>query len=150
MLYPRHPNTVRCLTGMFLGSSHIPNLSLGGNGCFSGCFFVLFSHGYLQGESPKSFHHSTRWLVWKPLGPLLKVKPFVGPTWKIPRSTQRSCLGIRRSPKMCHEFCWLPQGIRNNPNCLQRSSCIRLEAVRFQHTNDCWKMVVMVVGMVGW
>ena len=30
------------------------------------------------------------------------VKLIVGPTCKIPRSTQRSCLGIRRSPKMCH------------------------------------------------
>ena len=29
------------------------------------------------------------------------VKLLVGPTCKIPRSTQRSCLGIRRSPKMC-------------------------------------------------
>ena len=29
-------------------------------------------------------------LTWQPLGPLLKVKLLVGPTFKIPRSTQRS------------------------------------------------------------
>ena len=34
--------------------------------------------------------------------PGLKVKLLLGPTsCKIPRSTQRSCSGIRRSPKMC-------------------------------------------------
>ena len=33
--------------------------------------------------------------------PGLKVKLLVGPTCKIPRSTQRGCSGIRRSPKMC-------------------------------------------------
>ena len=37
----------------------------------------------------------------QPLGPLLKVKLLVGPTCKIPVSSFRSCLGIRRSPKMC-------------------------------------------------
>ena len=35
--------------------------------------------------------------TWQPLGPLLKVKLLVGPTCKIPRSTQRGCSGIRRS-----------------------------------------------------
>ena len=30
---------------------------------------------------------------WQPLGPLLKVKLLVGPTCKIPRSTQRRRLG---------------------------------------------------------
>ena len=41
---------------------------------------------------------------WQPLGKtLLKVKLLVGPTCKIPRSTQRSVWGIRRSPKMCQE-----------------------------------------------
>ena len=34
---------------------------------------------------------------WQPL----EVKPLVVPTCKIPRSTQRGCLGIRRLPKMC-------------------------------------------------
>ena len=29
-------------------------------------------------------------ITWQPLGPLLKVKLLVGPTYKIPRSTQRS------------------------------------------------------------
>ena len=33
--------------------------------------------------------------------PGLKVKLLVGPTCKIPRSTQRSCSGIRRSPIRC-------------------------------------------------
>ena len=33
--------------------------------------------------------------------PGLKVKLLVGPTCQIPRSTQRSVQGIRRSPKMC-------------------------------------------------
>ncbi len=42
-------------------------------------------------------------ITWQPLGPLLKVKLLVGPTCKIPRSTQRSCPGIRRSPEMCHD-----------------------------------------------
>ena len=36
--------------------------------------------------------------------PGLKVKLLVGPTCKIPRSTQRSCSGIRRSPKMCQDI----------------------------------------------
>ena len=43
-------------------------------------------------------------ITWQPLGPLLKVKLLVGPTCKIPRSTQRSCSGIRRSPKMCQDI----------------------------------------------
>ena len=46
---------------------------------------------------------------WQPLGPLLKVKRLVGPTCKIPRSTQRGCSGIRRSSKMCQvgvTYCW--------------------------------------------
>ena len=39
---------------------------------------------------------------WPPLGnTLIKVKLLVGPTCKIPRSTQRSCSGIRRSPDRC-------------------------------------------------
>ena len=41
-------------------------------------------------------------ITWQLLGKtLLKVKLLVGPTCKIPRSTQRSCSGIRRSPIRC-------------------------------------------------
>ncbi len=44
-----------------------------------------------------------KWVTftWQFLGPLLKVKLLVGYIRKIPRSTQRSCSGISRSPKMC-------------------------------------------------
>ena len=43
--------------------------------------------------------------TWQPLGPLLKVKLLVGPTCKIPRSTQRSVHGIKRSlTKMCQVY----------------------------------------------
>ena len=44
--------------------------------------------------------------------PGLKVKLLVGPTCKIPRSTQRSVQGIRRSPKMCQE--------KNQENCIPK------------------------------
>ena len=44
-------------------------------------------------------------LSWQPLGPLLKARLLAGPTCKTPRSTQRSCSGIRRSPKMCQVMC---------------------------------------------
>ena len=36
--------------------------------------------------------------------PGLRVKLLVGPTCKIPQSTQRSCWGIRQIPKMCHDY----------------------------------------------
>ena len=41
------------------------------------------------------------------LKPLLKVKLLVGPTCKIPRSTQRGCSGIRRSPSRCAKWRFL-------------------------------------------
>ena len=69
------------------------------------CSFVLCTY---PEESLASYCQTSQQIPpimvesWQPLGKtLLKVKPIVGPTCKIPRSTQRSCLGIRRSPKMC-------------------------------------------------
>ena len=57
--------------------------------------------------------------------PGLKVKLIVGPTCKIPRSTQRSCSGIRRSPKMCQVMVSKP--LTSHPNSLGERRRLRVK-----------------------